>query len=638
MRFLEVTPCNFLSFGPPMIIRLDGRGLVAVLGQNVDSGNADSNGAGKSSIMEAIVWSLWGVTLRGLGGDDVVNRSVGKDCRVHLTLEDGGQEYQIVRTRADSSSRKPNDLLLYVNGKSVTAGINSDTQAQINTIIGMDIKTFTQSVLLSHGERSFSEMTDREQKLVLEDILQIDTFAKAQAVAKRRIADKQNLLAMSEGELSSIQNQHDTTTARLQDLAKLQTEHDQSLQARQLKLMREKAAVEAQSEGLYKADGLDKLIDTARDIDEARTSLGKEDDLIQGKILNLTRRQAQERSTAQQAQAKAEGQQQILRRHAHTVSGLAGKACPTCQQVMDPLHADAVLQSADAELQKLDQVVLESTTKINKIDDYEKRESTKLAQKRAAVSAEAIQLNNQLLMVQEKIQKRSATLQLICQLEQQVFVIEQQIAQLEEEENPYTKLVDEAALLLEELQQQKNRLLYRTRALSLEIDHLQFWERGFSNQGLKSYVIDGVVPFLNERAQYYADIMSGGDLQITFSTQKQLKSGQWREEFQVQVVNRQGADVYKGNSAGEKRRSDIAVGWALGDLAATRAKKPIRFKGLDEPFENLDETGEDAVIKLLHTVLPQYETILCITHSSHLQTQFQQVLTVVKENGFTRVT
>jgi DNA repair exonuclease SbcCD ATPase subunit len=149
--------------------------------------------------------------------------------------------------------------------------------------------------------------------------------------------------------------------------------------------------------------------------------------------------------------------------------------------------------------------------------------------------------------------------------------------------------------------------------------------------------MDNVVPFLTERAQSYADVLSGGDLKIEFSTQSQLANGEWRDKFQVSAINEQGADVYHGNSDGERRRIDIAVGWALADLAATRAKKSIRFRGLDEPFEHLDETGEDLVIKLLHKVLPQYETILCVTHSTHLRDQFPEEIMVTFENGFSKI-
>jgi DNA repair exonuclease SbcCD ATPase subunit len=78
------------------------------------------------------------------------------------------------------------------------------------------------------------------------------------------------------------------------------------------------------------------------------------------------------------------------------------------------------------------------------------------------------------------------------------------------------------------------------------------------------------------------------------------------------------------------------VAWALADLAAARASRPIRFRGLDEPFENLDEVGEDAVIKLLHSAVGRYETILCVTHSDHLRDQFPASITVVKENGNAR--
>ena len=185
MRFKKITLQNFLSYGPAQEISLDKQGLVGVFGANTDS-SFDSNGAGKSAIIEAIVWCLWGDTVRGLKADEVINSKVGKDCVVTLEVDDGPQQYVITRYRAKTDVKKKNDVLIEVNGTDATHGVMTDTQAMIDGIVGINFTTFSQSVLLTANTQSFCTLKDSEQKDVLEDILNIDMLRKAQAEAKNR--------------------------------------------------------------------------------------------------------------------------------------------------------------------------------------------------------------------------------------------------------------------------------------------------------------------------------------------------------------------------------------------------------------------------------------------------------------------
>ena len=120
MRFNKIEISNFLSYGENQEIELDRQGLVGIFGNNVDSA-FDSNGSGKSSILEAIVWCLWGETVRGLKGDEVVNTKSGCDCEVVLNLEEGNKSYRIIRYRGKKGVKKNNDLILTIDGVDATA-------------------------------------------------------------------------------------------------------------------------------------------------------------------------------------------------------------------------------------------------------------------------------------------------------------------------------------------------------------------------------------------------------------------------------------------------------------------------------------------------------------------------------------
>ena len=637
MRFQRIGIQNFLSFGSPMqFVDLDRRGLLAVFGQNKDSAASDSNGAGKSTVMEAIVWALFGETIRGHKSDAVIHRVVDKDCRVELTLEDEGVQYVITRTRK-AAAKRPNDLILEINGQDASAGVMADTQGLVHTVLGMDQRTFTQSVLLRSKEKTFSQMTDKEQKEVLEDILHIEELSKAREKVKERLTERRNTLTKALARVEALDDQHHQAGIRMHKMVQSRDQHASYVLQKCAELKHKKIQVEADIEEKYLSTGLQKLLDSVENLDEHITSWNQEMVTYTKSAKDKTDNFTTKKMKISSDSGAVTAQKQSIEKDMKSVSKLAGTQCPTCCQQVDPTNSHKVLmewQSKISDLKKTEDALQRKLDALLKKEKSE-RDSTQAWEDKARDTIKV--LRDQRTEFQEQVSKRQHTLNVICQLEQEVFNLAQSIDDLKAEENPFTPLVGEIELEMTAVSRELRKWKYKEKALNLEISHLLYWDHGFGNQGLKTYVLENVIPFLTQRAQKYADILSGGDLQISFATQTQLKSGDWRNNFQVVVTNKQGSDVYAGNSDGEKRRIDMAVGWALGDLAATRAKKPIRFKGLDEPFENLDETGEDAVIKLLHSVLGQYETIMCITHSSHLRSQFPSDLTIVKENGFSTV-
>lgn len=638
MRFLDLTMQNFLAFGGQQTLSLAGQGLVVVLGDNKDASAADSNGAGKSSIMEAIVWVLYGDTMRGYKGDEVINRSAGKECLVSLVVEDDNKaKWTITRTRGFSKKKRPNELSLEVNGGTVQAGVTVDTQEMVNTLLGMDRDTFVHSVMLSYGTKPFAELADSAQKEVLENILQINQFARARDRVAQRTRERQTTLAGVNVELEQVEQQVTQVEQRVAKLDTSFSDFDSDMKKRRTDLLRRKAQCEADIDAQYHSQGLDRMLEDMKDMDDRMLLHQQEYDDLRKRQMTAMRLAGDKRAELLRSKGGLEARHQDCVDRSGDVNNLVGKVCPQCNRVLEMDAADQLLGAFEEERQQLAEELAKVEEAVSMVNDLERSANDELTRKMRSTRAEIDRLQALRQILHSKVQQRAAALNQICQLEQQVFNINEEIDRLEGADNPYGELLEEAKKEYSDLRDRRQLLIYKQRALDLEIRHLLYWERGFGNQGLKSFVIDGVLPFLNERAQFYADIMSGGDLRIEFSTQRQLKTGAMREEFQVSVRNLHGADVYKGNSDGEKKRINTAVGWAIGDLAAARSHKSISFKGLDEPFVHLDETGEDSVVKLLHALVEEYETILCVTHSDHLKNQFQKVITVVKENDIARI-
>lgn len=206
------------------------------------------------------------------------------------------------------------------------------------------------------------------------------------------------------------------------------------------------------------------------------------------------------------------------------------------------------------------------------------------------------------------------------------------------ESNPYTLQIGGLESRLAELEIAIRESAKKRDSLSQRIHYHELWERGFGNAGVKSLILDTVTPFLNERANEYLQVLSGGNAEVEFTTQRRIGTGELREKFDVRVSYRYGSDDYAGVSGGEGHRVDVASMFALGDLAASRARAPVRLRLLDEPFDNLDELGQERVFELLRDqISPRVGTLLVMSHDDRLTSRFEKRIMVVKEHGISRI-
>lgn len=637
MRFKKVTIQNFLSYGPAQEISLDKQGLVGVFGANTDSA-FDSNGAGKSAIIEAIVWCLWGATVRGLKADEVINTTAGKNCEVTLEVDDGPQQYTITRYREKDDVKKKNDVLIFVNETDATHGTVTDTQAMIDAIVGINFDTFSQSVLLTANTQSFCTLRDSEQKEVLEDILNIDILRRAQAEAKKRITALQTDLAGHLGALEPISEYVDSVEA---DIVALENKSETFERERDLRKKRgQQSIIEAEKQvaDAKAAVALGRELDANMKAMESEEIAVREDMIgLEQSIRDVDTKVAANTHKLTLKKVEHDTIVSITRNSISRLASLAGTVCVTCSQEIDIDNAEAQIERLEAEADAASNVVLNLVMLEGRLVTAGDSEKAPFIDRLGPLRDELKTLHDEMTGTGQAIRDASKGSASLDAFEVRLKDLKDRAAEDLLEENPFKELIAAGHSDIKQRKKDAKSLKTKIKGVELELKGLRFWERGFGNKGLKSYIMDNVVPFLNEKAQKYADIMSDGALTIKFATQTKLKGGELREKFNVSVVNANGADVYKGNSSGERRRSDVAIGWALADLAATRASKPIRFRGLDEPFENLDAEGIDAVFRLLQHAAKEYESIFCITHNSELKNRFNKELVVEKRSGYSTI-
>ena len=641
MRFGLLKIKNFLSYGPWLQqVDLANTGLVGIFGVNRDS-SSSSNGSGKSSLLEAIGWVIWGETLRGLKADEVVNKDEGKDCEVSLSIEDGKTDYIITRRRATSNSKKTNDLILETwNGEEkkyvdISAGIITDTQELINSVIGMDFATFSQSVMLTDKTQSFCTLTDAKQKELLEEILDIGVLSRAKKVARERLTTAQADGQRLQQSLQHAKQNRDNAVVSLENVKK---KHDGWT-----------------AEQASKTDALSKTIktkkNTAKELEGHRLNytasvdllpqVAEEIDILAAEISELNNNihvvKAQTERHRTQIKIKL-NEIAVTRRHVKkdcdAVSSLAGTVCGNCRQQVDANVATRQLDGWNQALATIQDQEVELEGLMQQLDDAESEDLSEIVVEVADKTRELKDKKATQAGLVTQIRQLEMKLNQAAAIQAEIESLKTRLDELAAETNPFDNMIEqyESAVVLttadvETVEATLNKLAEK-------IKYLEFWDHGFGNAGIKSLMISSAVGFLSERAQRYADIMSNGAIQITFNTQTENKSGTVKEKFSVDVVNNIGGDSYKGNSSGERRRADLAVSMALADLAGTRASKPVQCLFLDEPFESLDSEGIDNVFKLLKHAEQERGTVMCITHQESLQDKFEKTLTIEKHNGF----
>ena len=125
-------------------VNLDNKGLILIVGENKDDTSANSNGSGKSTIVDALCWCLYGTTARGISGDDVVNRTNKENCFVSVKIQDGENVYEITRYRKHSAYK--NNVKVIVNGSDLTKPSTNETDKLMVSLLGITEEIFKDGI------------------------------------------------------------------------------------------------------------------------------------------------------------------------------------------------------------------------------------------------------------------------------------------------------------------------------------------------------------------------------------------------------------------------------------------------------------------------------------------------------------
>ena len=224
MVLQKLTIQNFLSIRN-VTLDLDNRGLVLIKGKNMDNEAIDNNGSGKSSIIEALVYALYGRTIRGISGDVVVHNIPKKNMKIWLDLvDDNGDTYRIARYRKHSTNK--NKSLLYKNGKEITPKSEKDFNNFIADLLQADYLTFTSSLLYTAESFKFTSATDSEMKATFDRMLGLDVFSKCLEITKNRLKDVEGDLSTTEWKINDRKQKIDSLKQQAIEAEELLQEYE----------------------------------------------------------------------------------------------------------------------------------------------------------------------------------------------------------------------------------------------------------------------------------------------------------------------------------------------------------------------------------------------------------------------------
>jgi DNA repair exonuclease SbcCD ATPase subunit len=633
--FKKIYIKNFFRVKEEIVIDLYNQGLVLISGWNADSSTSASNGSGKSTIFEAILWCLWGKTVRKYSTDQVINSTVGKNCRVILIVEVDGIIFTITRHRKHG---KEKDSLSVLTKKDISGHTNASPQKLIDELLGIDYETFIRGPMMPQGSfKRFSEMTDSESKKILDQTIRTDIFFKAQKIVNQKLNDIHNSMHDDRKTITSIEDQITEIKEEIIELKEKEKGFGKSLEA---KIKKQNLRLDNIND---KIEELNYFHTSVKDINlmlkKAEKSLEEHNDKIydlnkQGLSVNKDKEKLQKlKSLLYDVDHKLRNAEA----EKNKIEDLdPGAVCGTCLQEIDEDHVESCLEEAEKHYKKIEKnktkiekSVKKQRTKYRKVKkEYEKKLNS------YDTITDSMKSNIRRLKTEKELS--ISNLKEIKRLKKNAEEIKSDIEDIERE-SPYSDMISKKLLKIKLLNKKLRKSITSLALLKNNKKYYDFWSTGFSNKGIKNLVLNSITPFLNRRAKYYSSILTNNELDIIFETQKLLKSGEWRDSFSVAVNNKNGATDYSGNSGGEKGKANLAINFTISDLFSARSQKAFPQRFFDEPFDGLDELGVEAAVDLLTKMADQAGSIFIITHNSEFVSLFDNVITIKKQNGVSYV-
>lgn len=650
MKFTDIEIDNFLTIGTAKF-SLSDQGLVLVEGVNDDESSADSNGAGKSSVVEAVNWCLWGSTARGIAGDDVINTVAGKETRVSVTVDDDGDIYRVDRYR--KAKKGKNGLHLFkhdpIAGEwiDLTKGTNAATQKQVERLLGCSEDVFKAAVYSGQEDMpDIPRMTDKQLKLLVEQASGVDVLASAYELAREKLRERSATRSDAQVAFDRAVERVDTakrSVQRLIDESK-QWDANQTTKVANLKIQTT-SAVKEYNEAKEELDPAEEqqVVDAIAECNTKIASVNAERQREQVLLADLGQAQAalnaaqRNHATATANVNTAAAAVSAAEQRAAKIEAAEDEPCDSCGQPLTAEHKKSAVEAANAQTQvaiERHQKALEQQVAIEgRVAAAEKLVAAAekgLNTHRATmtdVSGEGDKLRN----LQRELQIIQGSKTEVERLKTAARNVAEQWKREQAAVNPFKAAIEQAEKDVLAAVERQDEAKEAALAAQEEESYAQAVADVFAPAGVRAHRLDEATPYLNERTAHYLGSLADGAIEAYWTTLTEKKKGDLREKFSV-TVESANAPSFGNLSGGEKRKVRLACALALQDLVATRASKSIQLWIGDEIDDALDPAGLERLMGVLEEKARDRGTVLVISHND-IKDFARKTFTVRKTGG-----
>ena len=534
-----------------------------------------TNGTGKSTVLDALTFSLFNKPFRKINKSQLINATNEKDCLVEVEFNINGKEYLVRR------SIKPNLFEIEVNGQKMHKQADDRAMQKIleENILKVNYKSFTQIVILgSSAFVPFMQLSGTNRREVIEDLLDIRIFSAMNSIIRDKIRKQKE-------EIQVLDLKKDNVKDKLQ--------------------MQEKFIEELDNRGKENIKGKRKKIDELIIETDSYTSATEQ---LQSDALDLTREQ--EKVTG--SNKKLKKLNTLKGKMSNKVTTLTkehkfftdNKVCPTCTQDIEESFRLNRISDAQTKAKEL-QSGYQELEKAIKNEEEREHLFTKL-------SKEITKLNNGISQNNTRISGHNRQ---IRDLESEIQKLTDQLANRNTEHEKLAEFNDNLQNIFKELANKKTEITYHDFAYSL-----------LKDDGVKTKIIKKYLPFINQQVNRYLQKM---DFYINFKL---------NEEFNETIESPIHENFsYSSFSEGEKMRIDLALLFTWREVARVKNSVNTNLLIMDEVFDSsLDGMGTDEFLKIIRYVIKD-ANVFVISHKPDLQEKFENVIRFEKLKGFSRM-
>jgi DNA repair exonuclease SbcCD ATPase subunit len=653
---------NFLCFGSdPIEIDFTQKGnVVLVRGINLDAQDGEStsssNGAGKSSIPEIIVYTLFGKTIKHpkkISHKDVINNSLGKGLRTEVVWGD----YRVVRTR------KPDSLRLWHSpdgkwddGTEITLGGQPATQKLIEEKIGLNYDTFVNVVVFTDNNAgSFLECDASNKREIVENLLSLEKYKGFADTAKTAKKDKKDEVKILEAEIDGLKKQAEQSESRIKSAKDQESIWRDKIESEAAQIKSKIKELNSSLSSSDDDDAADRYKQAVARISEINSELPaleakrqKLEEVLekaQDKLSESRKSQGDIQIEIRAAESDSKRLVELAEEHESEVKRLEKSEGGTCKYCFGKVSKENFGKYAEQMRDKASGIRSEADAILLKKSSHESR-AAKVAEKVGSVNEAISTAKSSMSTVSASIKSMREEVAKLAAVEKpksadaRSSVVEGQIQALTEQladkskqlegDTPFKSIIDSLSKETTSRRDELSKKEEAMTALEASLPYYDFWCIGFGDSGIRKFVIDGIIPALNARIAHWLQFLIDGRISLEFNNELEEK------------IERRPADgdpfVYHAMSGGERRRLNLAVSQAFAHVMMLSSGTCPSLVFLDEVTTNIDQMGVLGVYNMI-TELAKDRQVFITTHDHNLLEMLDgcEVITLEKKGGFTRL-